>query len=187
MPASRAANWQLRISRASANAARGRALGLAAFGSGGFLVDGGRGANKRPPPLTLRSDFPDEWRVLLMLDPSRAGVSGEAEKKAFDALPEFPEVTAAHICHLVLMKLVPGLKEHDITAFGDALTEIQAIVGAHFAPKQGGSAVDQPGGRPHRRPHARPGRDRHRSEFVGANRASRLSMEMKRQFASIIL
>ena len=119
-------------------------IGLAAFANGGFLVDGGRGASRRPPPLTLRSDFPDEWRVLLMLDPSRSGVSGEAEKKAFEALPEFPEATAAHICHLVLMKLVPGLKEHDIISFGDALTEIQSIVGGHFAPKQGGSAWTSP-------------------------------------------
>jgi beta-ribofuranosylaminobenzene 5'-phosphate synthase len=119
-------------------------IGLAAFGSGGFLVDGGRGTTDRPPPLTLRSDFPDEWRVLLMLDPSRAGVSGDAEKKAFAGLPEFPETAAAHICHLVLMKLVPGLKEHDIKAFGDALTEIQQMVGGHFAAKQGGSPWTSP-------------------------------------------
>jgi beta-ribofuranosylaminobenzene 5'-phosphate synthase len=119
-------------------------IGLAAFGGGGFLVDGGRGATDRPPPLTLRSDFPDEWRVLLMLDPSRAGVSGDAEKKAFAGLPEFPETAAAHICHLVLMKLVPGLKEHDIKAFGEALTEIQQMVGGHFAAKQGGSPWTSP-------------------------------------------
>jgi beta-ribofuranosylaminobenzene 5'-phosphate synthase len=119
-------------------------IGLAAFGTGGFLIDGGRGANDAPPPLTLRSDFPEDWRVLLMLDPSRAGVSGEAEKKAFDALPPFPESAAAHICHLVLMKLVPGLKEQDIKAFGEALTEIQHMVGGHFAAKQGGSPFTSP-------------------------------------------
>ena len=38
------------------------------------------------------------------------------------------------------MKLVPGLKEEDLDAFGTALTEIQQIVGGHFAAKQGGSA-----------------------------------------------
>ena len=119
-------------------------IGLAAFGGGGFLVDGGRGPSDRPPPLTLRCDFPEDWRVLLMLDPSQAGVSGDAEKKAFAALPEFPETAAAHICHLVLMKLVPGLKEHDIKAFGSALTEIQEIVGGHFAARQGGSAWTSP-------------------------------------------
>jgi beta-ribofuranosylaminobenzene 5'-phosphate synthase len=119
-------------------------IGLAAFMGGGFLVDGGRGPRDRAPTVTLRSDFPENWRVLLLLDPSRAGVSGDAEKKAFEALPVFPESAAAHICHLVLMKMVPGLKEHDLKAFGEALTEIQEIVGGHFAAKQGGSPWTSP-------------------------------------------
>jgi beta-RFAP synthase len=114
-------------------------IGLEAFSSGGFIIDGGKGKTDRPPPLTLRTDFPKQWRVMLILDPSFAGVSGEAEKTAFAGLPQFPESKAAHICHLVLMKLVPGLKEEDIGAFGSALTEIQEIVGGHFASKQGGS------------------------------------------------
>jgi predicted sugar kinase len=36
------------------------------------------------------------------------------------------------------MQLVPGLMEADIAAFGAALSEIQSIVGAHFAAAQGG-------------------------------------------------
>ena len=119
-------------------------IGLAAFANGGFLVDGGRGARDRAPPLTLAAEFPEDWRILLMLDHGRAGVSGDAESQAFAALPEFPQSAAAHICHLVLMKLVPGLKETDIKAFGDSLTEIQTLVGAHFAGKQGGSPWTSP-------------------------------------------
>ncbi|MGE0379962.1 MAG: beta-ribofuranosylaminobenzene 5'-phosphate synthase family protein [Hyphomicrobium sp.] len=114
-------------------------IGLAAFVDGGFLIDGGRGTHDQAPPVTLRADFPDHWRVLLVLDPARSGVSGEAEVQAFKALPVFPEEWAATICRLILMKLVPGLKELDIQAFGSALTEIQQIVGAHFAKAQGGS------------------------------------------------
>jgi beta-RFAP synthase len=114
-------------------------IGIAAFTSGGFIVDGGKGADERPPPITLRADFPKNWRVLLILDTSHTGVSGEAEATAFADLPDFPQSAAAHICHLVLMKLVPGLKDGDIQAFGSALTEIQEIVGRHFAAKQGGS------------------------------------------------
>ncbi len=119
-------------------------IGLAAFTGGGFLVDGGRGAADTAPPLTLRADFPDAWRALLIVDKTRTGVSGADELQAFAALPPFPQATAAHICHLVLMKLVPGLKEIDIGAFGEALTEIQAIVGAHFASRQGGSPWSSP-------------------------------------------
>lgn len=119
-------------------------IGLAAFTNGGFIIDGGRGANQRPPPVTLRADFPEDWRVLLILDTNRAGVSGEAETTAFAGLPEFPNAMAAHICHLVLMKLIPGLTERDLAQFGAALTEIQQIVGWHFAGKQGGSPWTSP-------------------------------------------
>jgi beta-RFAP synthase len=114
-------------------------IGLEAFASGGFIIDGGKGKTDRPPPLTLRTDFPENWRIMLILDPNFSGVSGEAEITAFAGLPPFPETQAAHICHLVLMKLIPGLKEEDIEAFGSAITEIQEIVGSHFASKQGGS------------------------------------------------
>jgi beta-RFAP synthase len=134
-------------------------IGLAAFASGGFIVDGGKGADGRPPPLTLRSDFPANWRVMLIFDEGSAGVSGEAEATAFADLPEFSQSSAAHICHLVLMKLVPGLKETDLEAFGSAVTEIQEIVGAHFASKQGGSMWTNPA----------VGRLAHRMQDLGAN------------------
>lgn len=113
-------------------------IGLEAFRSGGFIIDGGKGKEDRPPPLTLRSDFPAEWRVMLILDPRDAGVSGKPRPRHLPGSP-FSEASAAHICRLVLMKLVPGLKEEDLGAFGSALTEIQEIVGGHFATKQGGS------------------------------------------------
>lgn len=119
-------------------------IGLAAFADGGFIVDGGRGPKDRAPPVSLRCDFPEDWRALLILDPQRAGVSGEAETRAFSQLPPFPETAAAHICRLVLMKLVPGLKEHDLGAFGAALSEIQQIAGTHFAAAQGGSPWSSP-------------------------------------------
>jgi beta-ribofuranosylaminobenzene 5'-phosphate synthase len=59
-------------------------------------------------------------------------------------MPPFPEALADRLCRLVLMQLVPGLKEHDLDAFGAALTEIQRIVGGHFAAAQGGSAWTSP-------------------------------------------
>jgi len=114
------------------------AIGMAAFDSGGFIVDGGRGAKDQPPPILMRACFPEAWRVLLIMDARTAGVHGEAEAKAFAALPPLSEAAAAHVCRLVLMQLVPGLMEADIAAFGAALTEIQAIVGGHFAAAQGG-------------------------------------------------
>jgi beta-ribofuranosylaminobenzene 5'-phosphate synthase len=120
------------------------AIGMAAFEQGGFIVDGGRGALDRAPPILVRTDFPEAWRTLLVMDAHTAGVHGEAEAKAFAALPPLPDTSAAHVCRLVLMQLVPGLMESDIEVFGGALTEIQAIVGGHFAGAQGGSPWTSP-------------------------------------------
>lgn len=116
------------------------AIGLAAFTDGGFLVDGGKGAGSAPPPLLVRLAFPTDWRVILVLDPAAQGVHGEQETEAFARLPPLPADQTAHVCRLVMMRLLPGLAETDLDAFGSALTEIQQIVGGHFAAAQGGSA-----------------------------------------------
>jgi beta-RFAP synthase len=119
-------------------------IGMAAFEGGGFIIDGGRGAKDLPPPILVRTDFPAPWRALLVLDPKAQGAHGDREAQAFAALPHFPETEAARLCRLVLMRLLPGIKETDIGAFGSALTEIQEIVGGHFASAQGGSPWTSP-------------------------------------------
>jgi beta-RFAP synthase len=120
------------------------AIGMAAFDGGGFIVDGGRGSLDQPPPVLIQAPFPEDWRVLLVLDQSAQGAHGDRETQAFAALPPFPEALADRLCRLVLMQLVPGLKEVDIASFGSALTEIQRIVGGHFAAAQGGSPWTSP-------------------------------------------
>lgn len=120
------------------------AIGMAAFEGGGFIVDGGRGTIDHPPPVLVQTPFPEDWRVLLVLDPTAQGAHGDREAKAFAALPEFPDALAGELCRLVLMQLLPGLKEEDIGAYGAALTRIQEIVGSHFASAQDGSPWTSP-------------------------------------------
>lgn len=120
------------------------AIGIAAFDEGGFIVDGGRGALPSPPPVLIRAPMPSAWRILLVLDPSATGVHGDRETTAFAALAPMPRTTAAHLSHLVLMQAAPALVEADIAAFGAAIAQIQALVGAHFAAAQGGSAWSNP-------------------------------------------
>lgn len=120
------------------------AIGIAAFDCGGFIVDGGRGAREAPPPILVRLPFPEAWRILLVLDRRAEGVHGDRETQAFAALRPFPEALAGHLCRLVVMRLLPGLVEEDIGAFGEAIAEIQGLVGAHFAAAQGGSPWSSP-------------------------------------------
>jgi beta-ribofuranosylaminobenzene 5'-phosphate synthase len=113
-------------------------IGIGAFAHGGFLVDGGHGAGTSLPPITSRVAFPEHWRVLLIFDEAFQGLSGTKEVAAFRSLPTFPETLSAHLCRLVLTRVLPGLAEASMAEFGPAITEVQRIVGDHFAPAQGG-------------------------------------------------
>jgi beta-ribofuranosylaminobenzene 5'-phosphate synthase len=113
-------------------------IGIGAFESGGFILDGGRGANDQPPPVLARLAFPKAWRLLLLLDPHHQGLHGKEEVEAFKRLPVFPESLAARLCHITLMRALPAIAEADLEPFGNAITELQETVGDHFAPAQGG-------------------------------------------------
>jgi beta-ribofuranosylaminobenzene 5'-phosphate synthase len=114
------------------------AIGMTSFTGGGFIIDGGRSDADRAPPVIVHTPFPEEWRALLVIDRTSVGVHGERETKAFAGLRVFPLATAAHLCHLTMLRLLPGLAERDLSLFGKALTEIQQVIGSHFAGAQGG-------------------------------------------------
>ncbi len=113
-------------------------VGIGAFAHGGFLVDGGHGGGTSLPPITSRVVFPEHWRVVLIFDEATQGLSGAKEVAAFRTLPTFPETLSAHLCRLVMTRVLPGLAEASMLEFGPAITEVQRIVGDHFAPAQGG-------------------------------------------------
>ena len=125
---------------------RGRrsGVGIGLFDAGGVVVDGGRGEQTRAAPILSRIPFPDAWRILLVLDRARTGVHGEDESAAFARLPVFPAVDSAHICRLVLMQALPALAEADLVSFADAIKEMQRMLGAYFAPLQGGASFASP-------------------------------------------
>jgi beta-ribofuranosylaminobenzene 5'-phosphate synthase len=125
---------------------RGRrsGVGIGLFDTGGVVVDGGRGEVMAPAPIVSRIPFPDVWRIVLVLDPGRTGVHGDDEAAAFARLPPFRGAEAAHICRLVLMQALPALAEADLAAFGHAIKEMQQLLGAHFAPLQGGEPFSSP-------------------------------------------
>jgi beta-RFAP synthase len=113
-------------------------IGIGAFDAGGFLIDGGKGPGDAPAPVVARVPFPPGWRIVLILDRARRGLSGPREAAAFRELPPFPAELAGHLCRLALMRLLPGLAEADLDAVGSSIGEIQDRIGDHFAPAQGG-------------------------------------------------
>lgn len=113
-------------------------IGIAGFDHGGVLVDGGPMAGAEAPPVLARLAFPDAWRVILVQEPGRSGLHGERERQGMTRLPPFPQARAAHLCHLVLMQILPSLAEQDFLPFASGLSELQRAIGEYFAPVQGG-------------------------------------------------
>ena len=119
-------------------------VGIGLFERGGVVVDSGHGPNTLAAPIVSRLPFPEQWRVLVVLDPPRQGAHGPDETGAFANLPPFPDATAAHLCRLVLMQALPALAEHDVVMFGAAIREMQRALGSYFAPVQGGQHLTSP-------------------------------------------
>jgi beta-RFAP synthase len=113
-------------------------IGIGAFDEGGFLLDSGVGDDGAVPPVTARMDYPEAWRAILVMDVRGQGLHGAQEIEAFRRLPPFPRETAAHLCHLTVMQILPGLREQQLQPVAEGIAELQRLVGDHFAPAQGG-------------------------------------------------
>lgn len=139
---------QLNVSPSQIAHAMGRGkrsgIGISTFSRGGFIVDAGLGAHSTTPASIVRHDFPAQWRLVVLMNKQQQGVHGQTEVEAFKTLAKFPLKYSQHICHLTLMQLLPALVEENIDLFGAAITEIQALIGQHFAPVQGGQYACQP-------------------------------------------
>jgi beta-RFAP synthase len=122
-------------------------VGTSIFTHGGLVVEAGK--NTQDPkqetiPPICRLPFPDEWRFVVAIPNTKTGLANEAEASAFKHLPPMPAVEVGKICRLIIMKLLPAITEKDIKTFGEALTQIQNIVGDCFAPAQGGRYASSP-------------------------------------------
>lgn len=114
-------------------------IGIAAFETGGFIVDGGHKypeqkatflpsaavGNIAPPPILARYTFP-YWPLLIVI-PNCTKIYGEAELELFQTLCPQPESVAPKLSHLLLLKILPAIVEDDIDSFGMALNSIQKI------------------------------------------------------------
>ena len=118
-------------------------IGTAAFSSGGFIVDGGHRFGKngekqdfrpssasrgiQPPPVLVRHPFPLDWKILLVLPATGTDVSGKLEQDIFREVCPVSRDEVQEICHEIMMRMLPGIVEHDIGLFGAAVNRIQEL------------------------------------------------------------
>jgi len=140
-------NIDASVQELAATMGRGKVsgVGTAVFDKGGFVLEGGVKIRKNKvissgsfPPVIFQASFPDDWFFTVAIPKVKRGLSGEEEANAFSSLPPMTMEQTGRISRLILMSLLPALKEKDTKTFGGALTQIQNIVGDSFASAQGG-------------------------------------------------
>ena len=118
-------------------------IGTAAFEYGGFILDGGHAfgaqggktdfrpssasAGVNPAPVIARHPFPEDWQIHILIPSLDALVSGSLEEEIFRESCPVPIGDVREICHEVVMRMLPGIVEHDIELFGAAVNRIQEL------------------------------------------------------------
>mgnify|MGYP003624274824 CR=1 FL=1 len=113
-------------------------IGIGTFMHGGFIIDGGRGENTEVPPVISHMSFPANWRIILIFDDATEGINGVPERRAFNTLSPMDNTMSGLLCRLTLMQVLPAIREKDCERFGEAITQIQNIIGDYFSVAQGG-------------------------------------------------
>jgi beta-RFAP synthase len=111
-------------------------IGIATFAQGGAVLDEGPREGELPK-LAARVPFPPAWRVLLIFDAATQGLAGASESAAFETLPDVPAREIEALSRAVTHGALPALAAGDFAAFCRHVGELQACMGAYFAPSQG--------------------------------------------------
>lgn len=121
------------------------AVGIHGFERGGFIVDHGKDAQQSDGDLgelKLRTDWPQDWPIVLVTLDSAAGLSGDAELAAFADIGPMPSIMVEQLEKTLHERLIPGLQSRDYQSFCTALDQYGDTVGDYFAPAQGGRYAD---------------------------------------------
>ena len=125
-------------------------VGVATFGDGGFVVDGGhpteRFTSEPPasgdwtvPPVIARHELPDDWRFLLVVPDAEPGASGaEEDRHMRQAVERADPGIADDVAATLTRTLLPAAAEGDYRRFGSAAARLGRLNGAWYADEQGG-------------------------------------------------
>jgi beta-RFAP synthase len=114
------------------------AIGSHGFLQGGLLVEAGKYTLGEISPLVARMELPSDWRFVLICPAQQSGLSGLAERQAFDRLPPVPREVTSQLCTEALLHLLPAAATADFGRFSQGLYRFGHLAGMCFAPAQAG-------------------------------------------------
>ena len=114
-------------------------IGVASFADGGFIVDSGHkkavkkdflpssASKASPPPVIARYDFPEDWKIIMVIPHVERKVFGDGEVNIFQKYCPIPVEEVQELTHLLFMKMMPAVLEEDLDCFGEAINNVQNI------------------------------------------------------------
>ena len=144
------------------------AVGTYGFVLGGLVVEQGKLPGEPISPLDCRIDLPAAWRFVLIRPAGLAGLAGDDEAAAIEALPAIPADVTARLIAEVRDHLVPAAATADFPTFAASPLPLRASVGAVLC-RPPGRPLQRPGADAACRADSRVGRRGSRSKLVGAD------------------
>jgi beta-ribofuranosylaminobenzene 5'-phosphate synthase len=121
------------------------ALGVYAFKTGGFIIEGGFKVDQREkmvPPLIYQSAMPKDWFFVVAIpNESRIEIAQKRSKEdeILGNLKVMPKEQSDQLSRLVLMKIMPAFVEKNIKEFGEGLTAFNQKLGEFWSTYQEGT------------------------------------------------
>ena len=114
-------------------------IGIESFKNGGFIVDGGKIKNsKKIPPILFNTNWPKNWKLILILDKSLEGIHGSREKQEFENIKSISSELSKENCKSLCLKILPSIIEKRFKEFCFGMQEIQNNTAKIFSTAQGG-------------------------------------------------
>lgn len=115
-------------------------IGSYVFSEGGFLVEGGN--RESFPQLISRHDFPENWKILVVIPEIEKGPEEEGEGQLFENLKKDRSISEK-ICYQLVLEMLPALVNEEIEKFGKSVSKIDELAGKAFSNTQGGIFKDK--------------------------------------------
>jgi beta-RFAP synthase len=114
------------------------AVGSHGFVHGGLIWERGRIGESGLGELSTRVALPEAWRIVLVAPRERRGLSGSAERNAFDCVPPVPAEVTQRLESLAERQILPAATAGALDEFSEAVYEYGRLSGECFANVQGG-------------------------------------------------
>tara|TARA_B100000989_G_scaffold298064_1_gene285930 strand:- start:91 stop:1050 length:960 start_codon:yes stop_codon:yes gene_type:complete len=114
-------------------------IGIESFKNGGFIVDGGKiKKSTKIPPILFNYNWPENWKLILILDKSLEGIHGLKEKQEFRDIKGISGEFSKENCKSLCLKILPAIIEKRFKEFCSGMQEVQNNTARIFSKAQGG-------------------------------------------------